>query len=857
MNNAMLDSVTHQSPNKKRASLIRVCLLSIRLLWRNWRSGEVQILAVALMLAVAVVTCIAVFTGRLEHTLVQQSHQFIGADRVVSSSQPIQDSWQVLADTHDVETASVTQFVSMVFADINMHLASVKAVSEGYPLLGELTISRYPFPQDDQVVGAQGEVPASGEAWVDSRLLPLLNIKLGDEIYVGEKALTVTRVVVDEPDRGIGFSVMGARVLMNEADLAATEVIQPGSRIDYRWLLKAEPDVLAVFIDELSPHLTSHEQLEDVESSQQNLAETLDTARKFLLLAAMIGVLLSGVAIAIAARRFASRHVEQIALMKSLGASAWRVRGLYAGQLLALGFIASAFGLLLGFILQWWISISLDSMLTIELGHAPVSAFGIGLVTGVVCLLGFVVPPLWHLPRVPPIKIMRREMTIKGVGYYWQAIIGLLAMLFLIAVFSQSLQITLAVTGALLALLSCCAAFALLLFKLGELFGQQVGSYWRLALASLKRNRQQNITQMMVFSLAVMLLLSLVSLSEGLINDWQQQLPPGSPNHFVMNIAPADTAEIQRLMSEQNLKPQPFYPMVRGRLTHINNALPSEQLYFQANVLNRESNLSWAEQLGDDNRLKAGDWWGEWQGPSVEGVKYGVSVEQEVAERLQITLGDQLRFSIGGLLLTVEVASIRELQWDSMNPNFYFLFSPGALDSYSPTLLTSVYVPPEQTLFVNNLLRDFPTLVVIDLGRVIKQIQSIVTQVGLGIQLMLWLTLVGGFVVMWAAVNASMDQRLQEAALMRALGSPRKRLLGSLWVEFSMLGFLAGVMAVVGAETLVMSMQKWMLDMPVSLHWELWLMGILGSTLVIGGFGVLACRRVITTPPGLILREIA
>lgn len=837
--------------------------LALKLLWRNWRSGEMKILAGALVLAVAVVTCIAVFTGRLENTLVNQSHQFLGADRVVSSSQAIPESWEQLAIDEGVEFAYTTEFSSMVFAGERMHLASVKAVSQAYPLVGQLKISTQPFSTQAEQVKTTNEVPVPGEAWVDSRILPLLNVELGGEIYVGEKALIVSQVIIDEPDRGSNLSVMGARVMINQMDLAATEVIQPGSRIRYKWLLAGDNSPLQSLLEQLEPKLSVHQKILDVESSQQGLADTLSKARKFLLLAAMIGVLLAGVAIAIAARRFAERHIDQVALMKSLGASAWSVRYLYGLQLLVLGLLASLLGLLLGFILQNWIASVLASLLPVALGAAPINAYFIGLVTGIICLLGFVVPPLWHLPTVPPIKILRREIQIEGVRYYWQALIGLLALIVLIGVFSQDAWLTLSVVGALLALLTCSALFASLLFRLGENFGRRAGNIWRLALAGLKRNRRQNIIQMMVFALAVMLLLTLTSLRTTLIEEWQLQLPEGTPNHFLMNISPADEAQVAALMASRNLDVQQLFPMVRARLTHINNQPPTPDLMASSEALQRELNLSWTETLSQDNKIVDGLWWDKWQPQSINSkdvgskTTFGISVEQDVAQSLNLKLGDMMGFSVGGLVLEAEVASIRQLNWDSMNPNFYFLFSPGALDDFSPTLLTSVFVAPEDKLFINDLLHALPTIVVIEMDRVIAQIQSIVAQVSMGIELMLWLVLLGGFLVMWAAVSASMDERVQETALLRALGSSRNRLLGSLWIEFSLLGLLAGIMAAVGTEVLLLSMQKWVLNMQLTIHWELWLIGIAGSSLMIGAMGVVSCRRVITTPPGLILREVA
>ncbi len=827
-------------------------MLALRLLWRNWRSGEVRILAGALVLAVAVVSCISMFTDRLETALVAQSHTFLGADRVIRSSQPIPTTWDQLAAKHHLRSAYTTQFASMVFAGERMHLAAVKAVSDAYPLLGQLAVSQQPFATNAAHISAVAGGPSPGEAWVDSRLLPLLQISLGDEVTVGELPLRVSRVIIDEPDRGSSFGGYGARLMMNQSDLAATQVVQPGSRIRYSWLIAGDEYDLLRGLAELKPQLTPHQQVLDVESAQQGLAKTLDTGRKFLMLSAMISVLLAGVAIAIAARRFAQRHVDQVALMKSLGASASAVRRLYGGQLLALALLASLLGLALGAGLQALVATGLDQLFPVELENARWQSLLPGLLTGIVCLMFFVAPPLWHLPVIPPIKILRRELNVSGISFYWQAMLGLLAMVMLVVLFSRDWWLSGSIVLAMLALLLLVAVFAFLLLGLGHSLGRRVGSIWRLALASLQRNVQQSVIQMMVFGLAIMLLLSLTSLRTSLLADWQRQLPPGTPNHFLLNISPAEAGEVANMITGQGLSYQQMFPMVRARLTNINGNEPEQNLRDKAEMLRREVNLSWTDHLNSDNKIIAGEWWDEWDEPGV----YGVSVEEEAARQLGLELGDDLRFSIGGLELEARVASFRSLKWDSMNPNFYFLLSPGALDEFSPTFLTSVYLPKEQKLFINDLLQSYPTVVVIEMDRVIEQIQAIVAQVSGGVELMLILVLLGGVMVMWAAVSASMGERMQEAALLRALGSSRRRLLGSLWIEFSLLGLFSGVMAVFGSEILLLSIQYWVLDIPMSLHWNIWFWGIVGAALLIGALGVFSCRRVVSTPPGLILREL-
>ncbi len=827
--------------------------LSWRLLWRNWRAGEMKILAVALLLAVTVVAGISIFTDRLQSAITRESHSFLAADRVINSSQPIAPEWRSLADQYRLQYAYTTQFASMVFAGDAMQLAAVKAVTDGYPLRGKLRISTQPFTTDTQQISVATGIPAAGEAWVDARLLPLLGISLGATVEVGEQPLRITRVIVEEPDGGNSFSPMGPRLLMNAADLQATGVIQPGSRISYNWLLAADdPQQLQGFLQQITPELSVHERIRDVASSQRRLANALGTARKFLSLSAMISVLLAGVAIAIAARRFASRHVEQVALLKSLGAGAGQIRGLYGAQLLWLGVITSLLGLVLGYGLQAMIVRLVGDLLPVTLLDPGWLALVPPALTGLVCLLCFAAPPLWHLPTVPPMKILRRELPVSAVRQYWQVLIGLLALLLLVAVFSRDWVLTLSLSTGLVVLVALGLLLAQLLLSWVQRYGNKSGNRWRLALASLQRNRQQTLIQTVVFALAVSLLLSLTGLRTSLLQDWQLQLPPETPNHFLLNVAPHQLNSVQQLMSDSQLTTEQFFPMVRGRLTHINGTEPGEEQRERTETLRRELNLSWTDHLNSDNKVIAGQWWDSWPAAG----RVGVSVEQEAARQIGLQVGDQLRFSIGGLTLDATVASIRSLKWDSMNPNFYFLFSPQALDEFAPAYMTSFYIPPQQKAFINTLLRFDPTLVVIEMDRMLAQIQAIVNQVSRGVELMLLAVLAAGFLVMWAAVTSSFGERQQEAALLRALGSSRKQLLGSLWLEFSLLGLMSGIMAVAASEVLLLAMQRWVLEIPVRWHPGLWLWGVSASVLLIGAMGVFACRRTITTPPAVILREL-
>jgi putative ABC transport system permease protein len=827
-------------------------MLAWRILWRNWRSGEVKLLAASLMLAVAVVACIAIFTDRLERTLVQESNALLGADRVLRSSHPHDPAWEQEASERGLAHTSTVQFSSMLFAGDHMHLASIKAVAEGYPLRGQLEVSQTPFAVDPAQIQVADGIPPPGEAWVDSRLLPLLNVQLGDKVAVGEYELTLRRVLIREPDSGNPFSFLGARLLMNLADLERTRVVQPGSRVQYQWLLADDGNALERFADWLAPRLDAHQRLVGVDENQSGLARTLDTAQRFLLLAAVIGVLLAGVALGLAARQFSNRHVDQVALLKSLGATSGRIRRLYLTQLLLLAGLASLAGLVAGELLQRLVALSLWQVYQIHLGSAGLYPYAISLASGLICLLFFALPALWFLPQVPPMKILRRELVVDRLQLSVQAVLAVVAVLCLVLLFSRDVALTLSVMGALGAVLLVTGLLALGLLQLSRRLAGNAGSSWRLALANLQRRREQTLVQIVVFAVAIMLLLTLVIVRTSLLDDWEKQLPPDAPNHFLVNIAPHEVAQVQALLDERHYPREPLYPMVRGRLTHINGVPLAETGVAQQGVFNREANLTWTAQLASDNKIVQGQWWDTWQ--SRHGLA-GVSVEAEMAREAGMKPGDRLTFSLGGLELEAEIASLRSLDWRSMHPNFFFIFAPGTLDAYSPTFITSLHLPAAEKAFINDLLRQHPTLLVIELDRIIAQIRNIVSQVSDGLQLVLWLTLIGGCLVLIAAVTSSIDTRKQEVGLLRALGSPRSRMLGSVWLEFSLLGLLAGVIAVLGAEVLLASLQHWVLETPIKPHPVAWVVGPLLSAGLIGLLGVASCRSAVNTPPAVVLRE--
>ncbi|MFA7554478.1 MAG: FtsX-like permease family protein [Spongiibacteraceae bacterium] len=829
--------------------------LGLRLLWRDWRGGELGILAAAIVIAVAIVTGISLFAERLQQGIVDQSTHFLAADRVLQSPRPVDEQWLQQAQQLGLREAQVISFQSMVYAgdsiDAPMQLTSIKAVSDTYPLKGELEASDAAFGVS--IKTRQG--PKPGEVWLDSRLLPLMNLAIGDRLTVGETQLLISKVVVNEPDRGDNVFMLGPRVLMNTADIAASGLVQPGSRVSYRYLFAGDEISLAQFGAWLQIRMEPSHKWLNLEDSQPRIAKALERAEKFLLLAGAMGVGLAGIAIALAARRYSERHYDYVAMMKSLGASSVQVMSIYVNNLLILALLAITVGCVCGWLIQEVFMLVLQDYFNVSaLPAISLRPFVIGVITAFVCLLAFALPPLWSLQGVSPLRVLRRDIQQSGLSNivtYGMGVAGIAVLMFW---YSANLLLTLTVLAGVALTFVIVGALAWLLLRGSVNVGMQAGSSWRLALASLRRRGVQNAVQAVIFSLAIMLLLLLALVRSSLVEEWQLQLPEGTPNHFLINVSEDQVPALSVLLETEQLASQPIYPMVRGRFLTVNGesvqALDNKHNLQGDNGINRELNLTWSDTIPEDNVLTAGQWWQ----PGTNNAE--LSIESNLAKRFDIQLGDQLQFKIGSELLVATVSSIRTLDWDTMKPNFYMVFPPGLLNKYPATYITSFYLPAEKKQFLNQFLRNFPTITVIEMDAVIKQIRSIVGQVSSAVELVLGLIVVSGLLVLVASVQASLDSRFQESAILRALGAKRSLVLGSLAIEFAALGLLAGLLAAMSAELAVFGLQKFVLEMEYVPHLWVWLAGPLLGAALIGSAGYFACRKVVNTPPMDVLREL-
>ncbi|WP_166261180.1 ABC transporter permease [Marinobacter salicampi] len=816
---------------------------------RDWRERDVRVVLAALIIAVATVATIALFANQLQHTLVSSASSFLAADRQLEAEngRPVPTEWRAEARSRGLQTARMVQFSTMVFGGEQFQLVSVKAVDDDYPLRGEIEFQ--PALGAPRTMTSGG--PAPGEVWLNPRLLKLLEVEVGDTIDVGERTLEVSGLLIREPDGGFNMTALAPRIMMHHEDVAATGVIQDGSRVEYVNLFAGDEPALERFYSWLEPRLEPGHEWESIRDGEA-LSESLARAERFLLLGGSLAVLLAAVAVAVASRQYAIGQRDTVALLKTLGVSSRAIGKLYLSRLALWGLVGIIGGLVVALPLFWMlanlVSEALDRAVDI---HFDVSALTPAVLTAVVSLFAFAYPPIRRLRDVPAMRVLRSQPGEAGTRAWLDVLIAVIAVFGLVYLYAREVSLVLALLGGLAALMGTLALLGWgLVSSLKHMSGG--GNAWRLALIGLYRHRRASMSQIAVFAMTLMLATTLILVRSSLLADWQAQLPESTPNHFLINIAPEAVDDVRAFLEARDLPLDTLYPMVRGRLTEINDQPVRQAVSKDAkvNALNRELNLTWMDDLPADNRIVDGQWFEEDQ-------TQGVSIESELADKLGVKVGDTLTFTIGSDQVSEPITSIRTVQWDSMKPNFYMAFPPGGgLEGMPATWITSFYLEGDEKSDLNSFARQFPTISVLELDHIIERIQSIVKQVAQAIEAILALILAAALVVMAAVVSATLQDRQREGALLRTLGGRRSLLVRSTMLEFALLGLFAGILGVVAAEAAVWALQYRMFEGEFRWHWNLVIPVPLISAMVLALLGRSQLKPVLNVSPMLLLRRL-
>lgn len=815
--------------------------LALRMLRRDLAAGELRVLLLALVVAVAGVATVGFFTDRVRGALNGESTRLLGGDLALIADHPIPPKLLAAAARDRLQTAMVTTFPSMVSAGEGASLSEIKAVSTTYPLRGALRIAASMDAADQKATG----VPAPGTVWVADRLLVKLGRRVGDAIGVGNRQFSIAAVLVKEPDSAFDYFNVAPRVLMNEADLPSTGLIQTGSRIGYRLLLAGPANAVEAFQRFAKASLGRGERLEGVRDARAEVRTALERAEQFLGLASLLSVILAAVGVFLVARRFMRREFDTCAILRCLGASQGKLLSLYLIEFTVLGVLAGVVGCALGYAAQYVLVNLLAGLINAELpapGWIPAAQ---AFVVGLLVLLGFALPPVLGLRSVPALRVLRRDLPVAEPSSLVAYLLGFGVIALLLLWKAGDVKVWLYVLGGVVACIVTSALVGWLLISAAARLKGGTGVSVRYGLASLRRRAGSSITQMVALGLGIMALLLLTLVRGDLMNAWRNNLPPDAPNRFVINIQPDQLGEVKRFFNANALGAVDFYPMIRGRLTSINqqplhtDAMTDERA---KRLAEREFNLSQAAVMRADNKIVAGSWWRS-------GDARQFSVEEGIARTLNLHLGDLLTFNVGGTPVSGRIANLRKVSWDSFKVNFFVIASPGLLDGAPTSYITSFYLARDREATVNALVQAFPNLTVIDVGAILDQVRSIADQVSRAVEFVFVFTLLAGLIVLYAAIVASQDERMFEAAIMRTLGARRAQLRRTQAAEFVAIGLIAGIIAAGFAGAVSFAVSVRILNLPYAFNPWVPLVGIVLGVVGVALAGFAATRQAVNRPP--------
>ncbi len=824
--------------------------LAWRFLRRDWRSGELAVVLAAMVIAVAVVSAVGFFTDRVERALAQQSAELLGADLVVQSDRPLAQSYVERAEALGLRRSEFLGFPSMAWAGERSALALVGAVDDAYPLRGRVYVSDAAFAADYAL--AHG--PAPGTVWLEARLLTALGLQPGQTLQLGNSELSVAKVLVNTPGAGGNFFNIAPRLLMHRSDLAATGLIQPASRRMHQLLLSGAEKQIKAYRQALEPRGDRGVSWLGRDNARPEVRTAIERGSAFLGLASLSSVTLAGLAVALAARRFARRHLDQAAVMRCLGASQGQILGLYLGQLLLLALIASLVGGVIGWLAHYFLVTTLGGLLGLSLPAPGGWPLLLAALTAAITLFGFALPPMLQLKEVPALRVLRRELGALGAPGWLTYTFGLAALTLLASVDSGDPQLALILVAGACAGLALLTVIAWLLVRALTPFKHRSRAGWRFGLASIPRRAGTSVIQVVAFGLGLMVLILLTMVRGDLLDEWQHSLPADAPNRFLINIQPEQRQAVNDFFAGEGQQVA-LHPMVRARLVAVNGREVAPEAYeddHARRLSSREFNLSWAARLPEGNRLAGGRWW-----RGSEETQALLSVEEGIAQTLGLALGDELRYDVAGRQFSGRISNLREVDWDSFRANFFVLTTPTLLQDFPASYMTAFYLPAEKFELLNRLVQRFPNITVIDVAAIMSHVREIIERVTLAVEAVFLFTLASGLMVLYAGIQTTHDERMLENAVIRTLGGRRWQVLSALWAEFLCLGALAGAMAVVLAALVAAVLAERVMHLTYLPDPAMLLGGLLAGALGVGLAGVWGNRRVVRQAPAAVLRSLS
>lgn len=820
-----------------------------------WRAGALKVLVFALVLAVSAITAVGFFTERVESALSRQGALLLGGDLAVSADHEIPAVFTERAQKQGFAAVKTYEFPSMVVAGDSSQLVEIKAVGNNFPLRGDLTLGTAASDAGRVVKAA----PAGGEAWIEPRLANALDLTVGDRITVGEKTLLVTAILLREPSRGGDMFSFAPRLMMNAEDLAATKLIQYGSRVKYQLLLSGDLKKIQQYHQQMKPGLGRGERIEDLRNARPEIKLALDKAEQFLGLSAMVSVILAMAAMLLSSMPYIRQSLDMFALMRCFGALQNTVLQVLAMQTLLIAFFSALLGIVIGYAAQIGLASLAGSLFVEALPPASFLPAVIGMAASLAMMLAVVVPHAWQMRKLTAMNILRRETLSQPMSAQVRFLPAALVMAAMVFWQAQDVKIALSTIAAMIALCVVVFVFVYGLVHLAKAFirlspHNKTLSTIMIGVQGLKTRLALSTVQTIGFSMGLMVLMLLALIRGDLINNWQASLPADAPNRFVINVQPQQIDGVKQFFSEQQIIEASVFPMVRARLQKINHKLISSAQWKEERarrLAEREFNLSWADVMQSDNKLVAGRWWS-----ADEYGKPYLSLEQDLAKTLGIQLGDQLSFDVAGTPLVLTVTSLRKVDWDTMRANFFAVTPPGVLDNFSANYISSFHLPLGADMPLNQLVKQYPNLTVIDVAALMQQVRGIMQKMSSTIEYVFIFSLITGVAVLYAALVAIRAERIAEATLMRVFGASRRQVSVAYFTEFALIGLIAALVATVAANLLAYYISVKVLDIPFQFNLTLAVAAMLVATTAIPLAAWSGLRAYLNIPPRQLLNSI-
>ena len=785
--------------------------LSIKLFMREIRSGYLTSMLLSLVLAVTIVSGISLFTDRLEKVLNAETQEFLGGDlKFESNDNSIKEALKTL-NLRDSQSSEMAVLASVIFSEEEMQLSSIKAVDNSYPLIGELEL------QNDSGTYTTKEGPAPGTLWIDERLKNLLSLEYGDEMYLGDATFVFKATIIYEPDRGSTNFAFAPKTIMNLKDLDKTNLIQPGSRVEYNYLFTGTDQEINQIRKTLEENRNPGDDIESLNEDESSLGKTIDRSENFFLLGGLIAVLLSACTIGISSQRFARRHISYVAILKTLGMNLFQIRSLY----LLLFFYTTLLTLVLGLGLGWFLQSSfinlMDSYFPSELPSPSLYPLYVTCVTVLICQFGFIYPHISKLLDISPMRVLKNDISFNQ-NLLPVFIMGLLAFLLLLYIYTNQITLSLIIFSGVI--IFSFVGIGLIYLLLGKSkLGLGAQDAVTLALSELRRRRLSNSFQIFAFTVAIGLSLITFSASKNLLGSWQDSIPDDAPNNFAINITKEDKESMKLFLSEKDIEIDLFYPVANAQITRKQD---------KNNVIDRNFNITWIKDLPEQNKIVDGEWFQEDE-------ENGISISDDISERYNLKMNDEVIIQMEDGSIETYIQSIRTVDWESFSPNFFVIGHPSLFEEKSSTHITSFFIPKSKQKVAAELMREFRTVSVFSIEELIQQIRDIVDQVTKALNSILLLTCLSALFLAFSALQDGFDQRRHQSAILRTLGATGKLVKVSSLIEFSILGLISGLLGSSIAHTGVYFIETRVFETIPGFYPEIWLMGPVIGILIVSG----------------------